>query len=84
MRQGGILSPRLFSWCVNHLKENLISCNTSCHFNSICIHHVMYADDICSLAPTASAMQHLLDVCYDYGVEHDIASNLFHSVGDAK
>ena len=44
----------------------------------------MYADDICLLAPTVSAMQHLLDVCYDYGVEHDIASNLFHSVGDAK
>ena len=27
----------------------------------------MYADDICLLAPSASAMQSLLDVCYDYG-----------------
>ena len=31
----------------------------------------MYADGICLLAPTASAMQYLLDVCYDYGIEHD-------------
>ena len=35
----------------------------------------MYAGDICLLAPTASAMQCLLDVCYDYGIEHDILFN---------
>ena len=40
----------------------------------------MYADDICLLAPTASAMQHLLNVCYDYGVEHDIVLNPTKSV----
>ena len=27
----------------------------------MCINHVMYADDICLLAPSASAMQSLLD-----------------------
>ena len=32
----------------------------------------MYADDICLLALTASAMQSLLDVCYEYGTDNDI------------
>ena len=32
----------------------------------------MYADDICLLAPTASAMQSLLDVFYEYGTDNDI------------
>ena len=29
----------------------------------------MNADDICLLTTTASEMQHLLDVCYDCGIE---------------
>ena len=32
----------------------------------------MYADDICLLALTASAMQSLLDVCYEYGTDDNI------------
>ena len=40
----------------------------------------MYADDICLLAPSASAMQSLLDVCYDYGSDNDILFNPIKSV----
>ena len=46
----------------------------------MCINHVMYADDICLLAPSASAMQSLLDVCYDYGSDNDILFNPIKSV----
>ena len=35
----------------------------------------MYADDICLLDPTASAMQYLIDVCYHYSIEHDNLCN---------
>ena len=35
----------------------------------------MYADDICLLAPTASAIQSLLNVCYKYGTDNDIVFN---------
>ena len=38
----------------------------------MCTNHVLYADDICLLAPSASAMQLLIDVCYDYGSNNDI------------
>ena len=36
------------------------------------MNHLMYADDICLLAPTAIAMQQLLGICNDYGVANDI------------
>ena len=32
------------------------------------------------LVPTASAMQCLLDVCFDYDIEHDILFNSIKSV----
>ena len=40
----------------------------------------LYADDICLLALSASAMQSLLDVCYEYGTDNDILFNLIKSV----
>ena len=80
VRQGGILSPRLFALYVNQLTDGLLSCNAGCYINDMCINHVMYADDICLLAPSASAMQSLLDVCYDYGSDNDILFNPIKSV----
>ena len=56
VRQGGILSPRLFAIYVNQLTDRLLSCNAGCYINDMCINHVMYSDDICLLAPSASAM----------------------------
>ena len=80
VRQGGILSPRLFALYVNQLTNQLIACKDGCYFNDMCINHVLYADDICLLAPTASAMQTLLDVCYEYGIDNDIVFNPIKSV----
>ena len=34
-----------------------------------------YADDLCLLAPCAIALQKLLDICQEYGVEHDVIYN---------
>ena len=31
-----------------------------------------YADDLCLLAPCTIALQKLLDICHEYGVEHDV------------
>ena len=80
VRQGGILSPRLSTIYLKQLTDKLIACNAGWYFNSMCINHVMYADDICLLAPTASAMQYLLDACYEYGTDNDILFNPIKSV----
>ena len=49
VRQGGILSPKLFTLYVSQLTNTckLIACNAGCYFISMCLNHVMYADDIC-------------------------------------
>ena len=81
VRQGVILSPRLFALYVNELANKLIACKAGSYFNDMCINHVLYADDICLLAPYASAVQSLLDVCYQYGTDNDILFNPMKSVG---
>ena len=40
----------------------------------------MYADDICLMTPTGTAMQNLLDFCHHYGTANDILFNPLKSV----
>ena len=46
----------------------------------VCFNHIFYADDLCLLAPCAIALQKLLDICHEYGVEHDVIYNPLKSV----
>ena len=34
-----------------------------------------YANDICLIAPTATAMQCMLDICYNYSLDNDVLFN---------
>ena len=36
--------------------------------DNLCMNHVMYADDICLMAPSPAALQELIDICYDFSV----------------
>ena len=44
------------------------------------MNHVMYADDICLLAPSAIGLQRMLDVCLDFSIRNDIKFNPIKSV----
>ena len=44
------------------------------------MNHVMYADDICLLSPSAIGLQRMLDVCFDFSVRNDIRFNPIKSV----
>ena len=66
VRQDGILSPRLFAVYVDDLSKQLIDARSGCFIEHQCINHVMYADDICLLAPSALVLQKLLDVCDNF------------------
>ena len=45
-----------------------------------CINHVLYADDTCLMAPTFTAMQCMLDICYNYDLDNDVLLNPLKSV----
>ena len=47
VRQGGILSPKLFSVYMDDLSNLLISSGIGCFLDKVCFNHVFYADDLC-------------------------------------
>ena len=60
---------------MNGMTDELSKSYAGCYINDICVNHIMYADDICLLAPIGIAMQNLLDVCHNYGIANDILFN---------
>ena len=74
VRQGGLLSPRLFAEYLHvvELSKQLIDARSGCFIEHQCINHVMYADNICLLARTALGLQKPLDVCYSFSQCNDI------------
>ena len=67
VRQGGVLSPVLFSIYLDELLLKLESTGVGCFWNSHYAGALAYADDIVLLAPSASALRTLLATCESYG-----------------
>ena len=66
VRQGGVLSPKLFAIYIDDLSNELVLCKSGCYINEQCMNHVIHVDDICLLAPSAIGLQQMLDVCFNY------------------
>ena len=75
VRQGGILSPRLFILYVNDLLLELRKSGAGCYVEEMFVAAIMYADDLALLAPTRKSMQQLLDICQNYGLEWCLTYN---------
>ena len=80
VRQGGILSPFLFNVYMDDLSVNLKKCPTGCIAGGTAVNHLMYADDIVLLRPSATGLSLRLHVCEKYGLDHDIIFNSTKSV----
>ena len=65
---------------MNGLSSALSHCKAGCYINEQCMNHIMYADDICVMAPTAVALQKLLDVCFEYSIANNLLFNPVKSV----
>lgn len=61
-RQGGILSPFLFTRYIRELLQAIIDTHIGCNIGGIMMNVLAYADDIVLLAPSWAALQALLDV----------------------
>ena len=75
VRQGGLLSPSLFSLYMDGLSRQLRECRTGCIIGNTIINHIMYADDLAIISPSSAGFQQLLNICSDYGVRFDIKYN---------
>ena len=75
VRQGGVLSPRLFSVYVDELLERLKINGAGCHIGHHFIGALGYADDIVLLCPSLSGLKDMIEICEDYAKEHNILFN---------
>ena len=75
VRQGGVLSPRLFTVYLDDLFRLLKASRVGCYMINLFVAAIIYADDICLLAPCRSALQTLLDICEGYGLDWCLTYN---------
>ena len=75
VKQGGCLSPNLFSVYVNHLITKLRSSNLGCRYGNEYMGVYCYADDISLLSPTFTGLKEMLKICEDFADDHDIIFN---------
>ena len=61
-RQGGVLSPFLFSRYIRNILSDIEFSRIGCNIGGTFINILAYADDIVLLAPSHKALQHLLDI----------------------
>ena len=71
IKQGGILSPKLFNIYVNTLSVSLNEkyIHVGCCVYGKVVNHLYYADDLVLVSPTASGMNELLQVCEQFSEE---------------
>ena len=79
-RQGGLLSPHLYNVYVSDLSVNLNNSGVGCFAGGKLVNHLYYADDLVIIAPSARALQVLLDLCSVYAEHHFILHNTDKSV----
>ena len=75
VRQSGILSPLFFNVYMDGLSDILCRTECGCTMGGRMLNHLMYADDIVLLSPSAKGLQRLVDICAAYGDIHDIKFN---------
>ena len=75
VKQGGVLSPVLFTVYLDGLIDQLKKKGLGCHFNGHFVGCFIYADDITLLAPSRDALNNMLDVCREYAEAYAILFN---------
>ena len=56
---------------MDDLSVCLTQYKAGCHLNETVTNHVMYADDICLMAPSAIALRKMLNLCYEFSQSND-------------
>jgi hypothetical protein len=80
VRQGGLLSPALFSLLYDSLLAELKESGVGCHVARRFVGAFAYADDIILLAPSVRALNILLQICHSWARRNRLLFNAQKSV----
>ena len=75
VRQGGIVSPLLFTLYIDDLICKLKRMGIGCHMGRYFCGILGFADDIMLLCPSLDGLRKMIKVCEDYANEHSIIFN---------
>ena len=75
VRQGGVISPILFTIYMERLIDKLKNSNYGCCLGSKYLGCVMYSDDLSLLSPSLTGLQQMVNICNDFGLENSIMFN---------
>ena len=75
VKQGGVLSPLLFSIYLDPLLHRLEDLGKGCWVGATYIGALAFADDVILLSPTVHALKCQLRVCEDYAREYSVSFN---------
>ena len=75
IKQGGVISPILFTIYMDVLLNRLKSEGIGCHIGQEYYGSLGYADDLSLLCPSLKGLQQMLDICSEFGKEYDIKYN---------
>ena len=75
VKQGGILSPCLFSVYIDGMLNALQEENIGCFMGGVYAGALAYADDLMLLSPSVSALRKMVNICQNYAQEYDFKFN---------
>jgi len=75
VRQGGILSPILFSVYIDDIIEKMRKSGYGIYIGTQFVGSILYADDIALVSCSCHGLQKLIDICQHYGGVWDIKFN---------
>ena len=75
VKQGGVLSPTLFSVYINDLLDNLKNSGYGCSIGDKYVGCVSYADDIIILCASIHGLKQMIKMCESFAMEYQIKFN---------
>ncbi len=75
VKQGGVLSPVLFTVYLDELMVRLSKSRAGCHIDSMFAGAYAYADDVILLSPSVLGLMDMLKICESYAEEFQVIFN---------
>ena len=72
VKQGAVLSPRLYCIYIDELFKELRRQKSGCWVDDMFCGIAGYADDLLLLAPSIDALQHMIKTCEEYARSHNL------------